>query len=207
MLWNISHTENCVPATFDKISLYTICLWNKNLSMYKYVILSIILSTWDISKIYNEWLKVLAHRTFSNLVMNVCSKWSWDHLKAGFVGVSSVTVCQLIFSYTGSSRKNVGNFQDFLTQSFLVRFDFFTAFLEMSKPALSFWKHSRPHFTMTNGPKRPQKLAAAPSVMVPLYNSETTFFWLNGHCYCIVLNLSVVGVNRKVSKRLKHEKN
>ena len=101
----------------------------------------------------------------------------------------------------------VGNFQHFLTRSFLVRFDFFTAFLEMSKRALSFWKHSRPHFTMTNGPKRPQKLAAAPSVAVPLYNSETTFFLLNGHCYCIVLNLSVVGVNRKVSKRLKHEKN
>ena len=69
----------------------------------------------------------------------------------------------------------VGNSQYFITRSFLVRFDFFTAFLEISKRALSFWKHSRPHFTMTNGPKRPQKLAAAPSVMVPLYNSETTF--------------------------------
>ena len=52
----------------------------------------------------------------------------------------------------------------------------FTAFLEISKRALSFWKHSRPHFTMTNGPKRHQKLAAAPSVVVPLYNTETTFF-------------------------------
>ena len=99
----------------------------------------------------------------------------------------------------------VVNFQISVTRPFLVRFDFFTAFLEISKRALSFWKHSRPHFTMTNGPKRPQKLAAAPSVAVPLYNSETTFFWLNGHCYCIVLNLSVVGVNRKVSKRLKHD--
>ena len=63
----------------------------------------------------------------------------------------------------------VGNFQYFLTRSFLVQFDFFTAFLETSKRALSFWKHSRPHFTMTYGPKRPQKLAAVPSVAaVPL---------------------------------------
>ena len=45
----------------------------------------------------------------------------------------------------------IGNFQYFLTWSFLVRFDFFTAFLESSKRALSFRKHSRPHFTMTNG--------------------------------------------------------
>ena len=32
------------------------------------------------------------------------------------------------------------------------------------------------------------------------------FFLLNGHCYCFVVNLPVVGVNRKVSKRPKHEK-